>query len=316
MQADGRCDGCGQPMCRLYGCAQEKLAGDSAPPEQVLRDMAAELGLSPGFVAGALERQQREESVTRLANDLNVPPEVLTAEAANHWTALLPEKTGVPVGGLNHWDTWQQEQADALVDPFGEMRRTAEEFFAEEWRRLPGPSITRGGVQWPVDLIAAEAADVVPAGWEGTWQAEAWKHRDELFARKGPDPMSDDKLLQALDLLADSCRPNPAFDMILWCPDEHVLSFRRASGNGWVNIWLHAQGEDEHVAETNGGNGWGGRKPQVLWVDGEDRDGQWVTNTPRRRTDGTQHPVAELARPDRFEHLERLPPVPGLESTQ
>ena len=219
-------------MCRLYGCAKEKLA-EPDPGEQALRDMAEELGLSADFVVGGLnEELAREEAVTSLADKLCVPPEVLGLPAANHWTAL---------------------------DPSAELRRT-----------LPPPSITRGGIQWPADHSALEREFA-------TWQPPA---------REGPDQMSDDTLRQALRMLAGSARPNPAFDMITWCADEHVLSFRRVGGTGWVNVWLHARGEDEHQAETNAGCG--GRNPRVLWVDGESRDGQWVINSPRRRLDEAQ----------------------------
>ena len=53
-------------MCRLYGCAKEKLA-EPDPGEQALRDMAEELGLSADFVVGGLnEELAREEAVTSL----------------------------------------------------------------------------------------------------------------------------------------------------------------------------------------------------------------------------------------------------------
>ena len=62
-------------MCRLYGCAKEKLA-EPDPGEQALRDMAEELGLSADFVVGGLnEELAREEAVTSLADKLCVPPE-------------------------------------------------------------------------------------------------------------------------------------------------------------------------------------------------------------------------------------------------
>lgn len=117
-----------------------------------------------------------------------------------------------------------------------------------------------------------------------------------------------DRLMQALNLLAED---SGAFDMVVWCPEQHALSFRRAGGWQWVNLWLHAGPEiDEHQAEANGGYGWGGTSPVVLWVDGVKQDNKrWLWNVPQRRIDGTQNPIdPEYA----ATHFRQLPPVPGL----
>ena len=123
-----------------------------------------------------------------------------------------------------------------------------------------------------------------------------------------------DHLMQSLNLLAEA---QGSFDMIVWCPDEHVLSFRRVGSWQWVNIWFHAEDVDTHSAEPNHGEyGWGGRNPQVIWVDGKwpESGSAFVFNMPQRRMDGTQNPISELApgyEAERFTHIDQLPPVPG-----
>lgn len=122
--------------------------------------------------------------------------------------------------------------------------------------------------------------------------------------------MSEDKLLKAIKLLTEAV---DSFDMIVWCPEQHVLSFRRAGAWQWVNIWLHGESDGDHVCDVNGGYGWGGSDPRVLWVAGEQRDGNFIVNMPKRRMDGTQNPIADLPAimAERCEHIDPLPPVPG-----
>lgn len=134
-----------------------------------------------------------------------------------------------------------------------------------------------------------------------------YKFFDEHRPPESRKPMTrdDDLLLQAAELLARQ-DDNPFFDAITWCPEQHVLSFRRAGGWQWVTLWLHNQDVDSHEAETN--NGPGGTNRQTLWVDGEKRGTEFVWNIPLRRTQGFGHPVPEEMQ-DRAEWLDELPPV-------
>ncbi len=90
-----------------------------------------------------------------------------------------------------------------------------------------------------------------------------------------------DPLMSALALLADP-GGHPVFDAIRWCPEQHVLSFRRVGDDDeWVNLWLHATPDLNHVAERNGAPG--GSADSFLWRDGEHTPAGFVFNIPRRR---------------------------------
>lgn len=105
-----------------------------------------------------------------------------------------------------------------------------------------------------------------------------------------------DRLMTALKMLTEG---NACFSAIRWCPEQHVLSFRRAGDDEWVNLWLHAD-ELTHEAERNGQPG--GGADVLLWEEGRwptDNDGTgFIFTLPQRLT---AQDVPESYR-DRVEH--------------
>jgi hypothetical protein len=122
-----------------------------------------------------------------------------------------------------------------------------------------------------------------------------------------PENQMSDSLLAALNALVAGTH-GAHFEMIVWCPKSHVLSFRRQGDNGWVNVWLHGGPDGDHVIDVNGGYGWGGIEPVVLWSDGEKIDGVFVVNLPEYRIHDGRIPEWCKDRAKWFEHF----PVPGL----
>lgn len=89
-----------------------------------------------------------------------------------------------------------------------------------------------------------------------------------------------DPLMTALNLLT---KGNASFSAIRWCPEQHVLSFRRSGDDEWVNLWLHAENL-QHEVERNGQSG--GSADMLLWEDGRwpDDDGAFIATLPKRLT--------------------------------
>jgi len=117
-----------------------------------------------------------------------------------------------------------------------------------------------------------------------------------------------DALMDALIALFEA-PPNPCFEAIRYCPEQHVLSFRRSGGDDWVNVWLHTETDESdfaHVVERNGSAG--GSADVLLWEDGVRMNGQFVFNMPLR-TDLAKFDDQELYR-GRVRHA-KFPLVAG-----
>ena len=89
-----------------------------------------------------------------------------------------------------------------------------------------------------------------------------------------------DRLMTAVKMLTEG---NACFSAIRWCPEQHVLSFRRSGDDEWVNLWLHAD-ELDHEVERNGQSG--GGADVLLWEDGRwpEDGGSFIFTLPKRLT--------------------------------
>lgn len=90
-----------------------------------------------------------------------------------------------------------------------------------------------------------------------------------------------DPLMDALVALFEK-PANPCFDMIMFDLEQHTLSFRRAGDpDEWVNVWLHATEDLDHMVERNGGPA----GTRILWQDGyfSSDDRHFIFYIPQRK---------------------------------